>query len=96
MTHCHRAHFRFTDATSRRAQLLKSALPLPAPRRPNPQTVEARVIHFVSPGEIEQLFLGIWKPAFGSDAAEPMRQLAVMRPGIYRPPVPVGGDVPAM
>jgi hypothetical protein len=36
----------------------------------------------VSPGEIEQLSLGIWKPASGSDAAEPMRQLAVMRPGI--------------
>jgi hypothetical protein len=28
---------------------------------------------------------------FGSDATEPMRQ--VMRPGIYRPPVPVGGDL---
>ena len=36
----------------------------------------------IPPGEIQQLFLRIWKPAFGGNAAELMRQLAVVRAGI--------------
>jgi hypothetical protein len=46
-----------------------------------------------APSEIEQLFLPIRKPAFGGDAAEPMRQLAVVLPGICRPRVPVGDNL---
>jgi hypothetical protein len=36
----------------------------------------------ISPGEIEQLFLGIWKAAFGGDAAKLMRKLAIMLAGV--------------
>jgi hypothetical protein len=35
----------------------------------------------VAPGEIQQFALGLRKLALGRDAAEPVSQLAVMRPG---------------
>jgi hypothetical protein len=44
-------------------------------------------------GEIEQLPLRIWKPAFGGDAAQRMRQLVVVLSGLGRPTVRVSGDV---
>jgi len=68
--------------------------PMPAPRhyeptrrekasRPlAPTAVAAIGSRIIPPGKVEQFPLGIWEPGFGRDAAEPVRQLPVMRPSI--------------
>jgi hypothetical protein len=46
----------------------------------------------IAPGEAEQFPLRAGEPTLRGDAAEPMRQLAVMLAGVSRP-VPICGDV---
>ena len=47
----------------------------------------------VAPSEVQDLLLCGRQPALGGDAAEPVRQLAVVRARAFRPPIPIGGDL---
>jgi hypothetical protein len=58
-----------------------------------PTAIAAVGSPIIAPGKVEQFPLGIWEPALGCDAAEPVRQLTVVHPGMCRPAVPVGGDI---
>jgi hypothetical protein len=46
----------------------------------------------IAASETEQLTLWIWQAAFRSDTPKPVRQFPVMRPGMLRPSILVGGD----
>jgi len=62
------------------------------PRRSRCRSTAAKVIRsgIIAPGEAEQFPLRAGEPTLRGDAAEPMRQLAVMLASVSRPPVPCG------
>ena len=65
------------------------------PRRSRCRSTAAKVIRsgIIAPGEAEQFPLRAGEPTLRGDAAEPMRQLAVMLASVSRPPVPICGNV---